>query len=818
MTALFRDIRLASSALLRRPGTTAVIILTLALGIGANSAIFSLLNAVVLRPLPVPHPEQLVGLATTIPDTVNGDEPFSLQMFQEMTRNQHALLDLFAWNGGSLSNAEVDGNRFTSALATVSGDYYKAMRIRPLLGRFISPSDVALESGTSSAVAVISFRLWRARYHGDPYAVGKVIRVGSQPFTVIGVEPEGYSGLIIDGSTDVTVPLFAPGTASVRDPRVIWLQIRGRLYPGLTLTQARASLETLWPAIQKLTVPPGYDSARSKRFFSRRIKVESASNGISYLRTRFSHPLAVLLALVASLLLIGCLNLANLSIAKMAAQQHTWAVKLALGAGRWDLVRPVLVESFVVALAGAFLGLATAFWTGPLLLHVAWSGRLVNTPLSAAPDLRVLAFTAGVALVSALLFAIVPAWYATHAEAATGLRQNARAVHGGSTHLGKILLTAQVALSLVLVAGALLFGETLVRLHSVDAGYRRDHLLTMLLFPQSDSGKIQDRTAYYHDLAERVRSIPGVASVSYSNGGPANQYEYRLPIYRSPESNAVQGIDEVVGPDFFTTMGMKVLTGREFAWNDDDHSPKVAVVSKKLAEQLYGDDNPVGRDLYWGVRAMQQKLRIVGMVNSASLWKVESVEPAAVYRPLLQATDYDEPLMDIRTLLEPSSLKGAAERIVRSLAHHYSLQTTTLDERLDHYITAQRLMAVLAGFFGIAALLIAAVGLFGLMSFHVTQRTTELAVRLALGAQSWQVFSIVLGEVVFVAGLGCAIGLIASISLRSYVASILFGVSATDPIILGLAILILVSVALLAGILPARHAASVNPAVALRRE
>jgi len=817
MANLWRDLRFSIAALGRSPGTTAVIVATLALGIGANSAIFSLLNAVVLRPLPVPHPEQLVGLLTTIHDNVNGDEPFSLAMFQELTRHQHVLSHLFASNSGNLNNVEVDGSHFIGGVSNVSGDYYQTMRIAPLLGRFIAPSDVAMESGTSSAVAVISYRLWRGKYHGDSDVIGKTLRLGVHPFTVIGVEPEGYSGLIIDGASDVTIPLFAPGTYSVRDPKMLWLEVRGRLRPGVTLSQARASLETLWPSIQKLSAPPAYDGARSARFFARKLKVEPAGQGVSFLRARFSHPLEILLGLVASLLLIACLNLANLSIAKMASQQQEWSIKLALGAGVWALLRPILLESVLVSMAGAILGLASAYWTGPLLLHIAWTG-LIATPLSAAPDPRVLLFTAGVAIGTGLLFAAVPACYAMRAEAATGLRQNKRSVHRASSQLGKALLTAQVALSLVLVAGALLFGKTLARLHSVEIGYQRDHLLTMLLFRQPGAGKFSNRRSYYRDAAERIGNLPGVASVSYSNGGPASEFEYRLPVYRAPESNAVQAIDEVVGPNFFPTMGMRLLAGREFAWSDDEHSQLVAVVSKKLAEQLYGRENSLGRDLYWGVRANQQKLRIVGVVNNASLWKVESSEPAAVYRPLLQNADYNEPLMDIRTTVDPATLKGAAEHAIRSLGYHFSLRTATLDERLDSRLTAQRLTALLGGFFGVIALLIAAIGLYGLMSFHVTQRTSELAVRLALGAQTWQVFSIVLREVLMVAGIGCALGLLASVGLRSYVASVLFAVSATDPVRLGLAILALVSVAVLAGFLPARRAACVDPAVALRRE
>ncbi len=817
MANVCRDLRLAIGTLSRTPGTTAVIVVTLALVIGANSAIFSLFNALVLRPLPIPQPEQLVGLLTVSSDSVNGDDALTLPMFQELSRHQDVLTDLFASNAGGVDNVEVNGRHYTVSGANVSGGYYNALRIAPVLGRFITDSDVAIDSGTSNAVAVISYRSWRSWYRGDAQVVGKTLRLDGQLFTVIGVEPAGFAGLLIDSGTDVTVPLFAPGTYSSRSPQQLWLEVHGRLRPGLSLSQARTRLDVLWPAIQRATVPPDYDAARSKRFFKRRLKVESSSHGGSFLRKRFSHPLNILLVLVGCLLLIACLNLANLSIAKMASQQHAWSVKLALGAGRWDFVRPILVESFVAAAAGSVCGLAVAYWSGPFLLHLAWTG-FVETPLSTSPDLSVLMFTAGLAILTALLFSIVPAWYATRSEAAAGLRMNTRSIHQGSTILGKTLLVGQVALSLALVAGAMLFGKTLMRFHNADTGYRRDHLLTLQLFPLPGAGNWQNRTAYYRTLAEKVSSIPGVGSVSYSNDGPANQFEYRLPIFLLLESKPVQAIDEIVGPDFFRTMGMHVLTGREFGWSDDEHAPMVAVVSQKLADKLFAGLNPLGRNFYSGAGSNQRKLQIVGVVNNASLWKVDSAEQLAVYRPILQYPDTNEPLMDVRTLVEPGSLKTVAERAVRSFGYQYSLRTATLDERLDGRLTAQRLTALLAGFFGVVALLIAAIGLYGLMSFHVTQRITELAVRLALGAQSWQVFSIVLREVMSVAGLGCALGLVASVSLRSYVASVLFGVSATDPVLLGSASLILVMVAMLAGFLPARRASSVDPAVALRKE
>ena len=818
MVRLLREIRQAIAALTRTPTATAVMVATLALAIGANSAIFSLLNAIVLRPLPVPNPEELLRLQTTSHDVANGSEPLTLPAFQELVRHQAAFSSIFAANEGNVNNLEVAGNHYTAGVSDVSGNYFSTLRVVPLLGRFISDGDVALDSGTSNAVAVISYRAWRSWFQSDPQVLGKTIHVGIHPFTVIGVEPEEFHGLIIDGSPDVFIPLFAPGTYMSRDPKMLWLDVYGRLRPGVTLAQAQAQLQTLWPSILRATVPPDYEGARSQRFFARKLKVESAAQGTSYLRTRFAHPLSVLLALVATLLLIACLNLANLTVAKMANRQHEWSIKLALGAGSWDLVRPILIESLFISFLGALLGLGIALWAGRAFLHIAWRG-VVDPAINAAPDGRVMLFTMGVAILAALVFAMVPLSYALRTKAGSGLRENNRSVHIGSTLLGRSLLTAQIALSLLLVAGALLFGKTLLRLQTVDTGYRRDHLLTLLLFPQaSSSRRVENRSAYYRQLSEKVKAIPGVLSVSYAGSAPAGGFEAFEPMRLRPDSETIQTIDEVVGPEFFKTVGMHVLSGRDFDWSDDEHAIQAAVVSQSFAKRLFGNADPVGRDFYWGVVSNLKKLRVVGVVNDARLWKVDGTSLMAVYRPFLQDPDSDEPLLDLRTLSDPGSFKAPLERVIRDMGHHYSLRTMTVEERLSYASTVQRLTSLLTSFFGFVALMIAAIGLYGLISFQVTQRTKEMGVRFALGAQSAQVLNMVLREAVAIAVVGSVIGLLATVALRSYVASILFATSATDPVLLGLAALTLISASLLAGFLPARRASLVDPAVALRNQ
>lgn len=823
-----REIPTAIRGLLKNPGTTAIAVCTLSLGIGANTAIFSLLNAIVLRSLPVPHPEQLVSLATTIPDSVNGNQPFSLPMFNELRRRQEVFSELFAWEGGGMNTFEVDGRYITAALAEVSGNYYHAMGITPLLGRFIEANDVSTGSGYSNQVAVISYRAWRAWYRGDANIIGKIIRIGdNHPCTVIGVEPEGFSGLVIDGASDVTVPMLSfpqVGGQDLHDPRILWLFLYGRMKPGIPIRQARVRMNLLWPRILEATPPPGYEGERRARFFARKITLEPAANGVSSLRKRFSYSLEVLLALVGAVLLIACLNLANLTLARAAARSHESGVRSALGAGMWELIRPALIENLLLSSAGALVGLVLAYWASHALLRIAWTG-LVSTPLDPSLDVRVLTFTAAVTVASGILFALPPALQAARMDPIEALRQQTRSVRSGTRKGGKALLVLQMALSLVLVTGALLFGQTLNRLHTVGVGYRRDHLLTLLLFPQAGHRGTRRTNAYYQQLAEQIRQLPGVESVSFSGSGPANELEFFDPVYESLSGQPVQAVSDFVGPDFFHVMGMHVLAGREFTWRDDQRAPNnkeptpdIAIISQSLADKFFGAQNPIGRTIYLGPHSRAEALKIVGVVNSASLWKVESYHPYAVYVPAAFNFSDAEPLLDIRTNVAPDTLKAQAERVVRGLGQQFSLRTMTVEERLDSYLSVQRLTALLAMFFGALALLISSIGLYGLMSFHIARRTSELGIRLALGAQREQVLSMVLKEALMLAAVGCTLGVVASLLSARFIRSILFGVSASDPTILLVAVFTLLLVALGAGFIPARRAASVDPVTALRVE
>jgi predicted permease len=820
MAKFLKDLLRALRALSRDRTVNTFAVSILALGIGANTTIFSLLNAVVLRSLPVPNPEQVVALGTTISDNVNV-QAFSLAMFNEMSSQQQTFSELFASNDSGINTFEVDGRYITAELAEVTGSYYRAMRIAPRLGRLIDARDVSVGSEMSSAVAVISYRAWRDWYHSDVNVIGKIIRVGNHhPFTIIGVHPEGFSGLIIDASPDVTIPILSTsqtGGISLRDPRILWLRLYGRLKPGVSIQQARTSVTTLWPHILEATAPPGYGGERLARFYARRITLDSAATGVSLLRKPFSYSLQILLALVGAVLLIACLNLANLTLARASARWHEACVRAALGASTWELVRPALIENVLLSCIGATIALPSAYWASQNLLHIAWTG-LAPIALNPSLDVKVLTFATAATLVSGIVFTIPVAFHAVRVNPIEGLRRQTRSVHGGMGIGARLLLIAQMALSLVLVSGALLFAQTLKNLHDESVGYRRDHLLTLMLFPQPGSGGSQKATAYYKQLAEEVKQLPGVESVSFSYNGPANQVEDYTQVYSSLTAPPVDAVSEFAGPGFFRVMGMQVLTGREFDWHDEERGAEVAIVSDSLAKKLFGDGDPVGRTVYFGPHAHALPLKIVGVVNSASLWKVENPRPLAIYRKLGSLFPDTEPLLDIRTQIDPRKLKVEAERTVREMGRHYSLRTLTVEERLDSYLSVQRLTAHLTAFFGGLAVLISLIGLYGLMSFQIARRTAEMGIRLALGAQRERVLAMVLRETLALALVGCSLGLAVSVLSAKFISSMLFGVSPSDPAILAMAVGVHVGVAVAAGFVPARRAASIDPVVALRGE
>jgi predicted permease len=811
-----QDLRYALRALLKSPIITTVAVLSLALGIGANTAIFSVINALLLRSLPVHDPEQLVSIYTIRPDDSSRKDPLSLAMFDELRKEQRAFSAVFSASGGGLDSFEAGGQYFPGVITTVSGDYYAALGVKPILGRLIQADDVALYAGTSAQVAVLSYRCWQNRFHGDPAVVGTVVRLEDRPLTIIGVTPRSFSGLIVDAGEDVTVPLGVYGDNGFRERHFLDLTAYGRLKPGVSIEQARAQLQAVWPAVQRAAEPVGYAGARRDRYYARKADLESAAKGRANMRTHLAQPLTVLMALVGIVLFIACVNLANLMLARSAGRRHELAVRTALGASRWRLIRQLLNESIVLCVAGAALGFAIAIWTSRLLFSVLWTAP-VNLALDVTPDMRVLAITSAIALLTVVLFGLAPAWRATRGDPAEALRQNKRSIRGAG-RIGKALVSAQVALSLVIVLAAALFVHSLKNMQSVDPGFQRHGLLVMQLFAQPGRQISSNFAAYYREIVNQVCRLPGVVSASFSTMGPVNRFEFKSPVTVDGLNDAPeQAVRDALGPGFFRMAGMRVIAGREFEWSDDEKAPLVAVISQSLATRLFSGRNPIGQFVDLDRAFYQKPLRIVGVVNSASLWRVQSREPMAIYTPLLQSGPTGS-YLDIRSEGDPRSLAAAATKIVERLGHEYPLYIQTLEQRMDKTMVDERMVAGLSAFIGGLALLLASIGLYGLMANSVIERTSEIGIRMALGAERGNVIRLVLGEVLILVGTGILIGIPVALAASKYIAGMLFGLSATDPATIAIAVVALLTVALFAGYFPAQYASRIDPITALRMD
>ncbi len=781
---------MTARALARNPVVSAIAVFSLAAGIGANTAIFGILNALDLRTLPVPHPEQLVLLQTFPPDAQNRiniitgrplPQPLSGAMFEELQTHHELFSDLFGfgWNDSNVRNLEANGVKYPGSVNEVTGDYFAAVGAQPLLGRLIGPGDFAMHQGASAPVAVLDFRGWQRLFGGDPAVVGKTVRVDGVPLTVVGVTTRNFVGLNIDHSSEVTAPLGYDGSTDFRRRDYLTLNVVGRLAPGIELGGAQAELATLWPRILEATVPDQFTGQRRDRFFAKRLDVQSIARGNSNLRDRLSAPLRILTWLVAVVLLVACVNTANLLLSRAATRRHEIAVRAALGAGRWQIIRPLLTEGLLISAIGALMALPVAVWSSRTLIRMVWTGYTPLT-LDPVPDWRVILFTAGVAIAAAVLFSVAPAWLAMGVGPAGALGQNnQRTVRGGHDGLGRILISGQIALALLMTVAALLFVRTIHNLRFAHAGFDLNKILVIQLFPQTAHGKVPNRPVYYRRLAEELARLPGVEAVSYSNTAPVSSYDDVTTVTASEAS--VPAVRDFICPGFFSAMGMRVIAGRDFTWEDDTPTPRVAIISENLAQRLFPNTSPLGRSIEIGAAPPRQAVRVVGVVPEAALWKPRSGRALAVYTPLLQDPNAEDFQVDLRAAADPRSLIRPAQRVIESLGRHYALRTQTARELLDTVLFQERAIAVLATFFGVVALALASIGIYGVLSFSIARRTSEIGIRMALGARQSDVARLILRQLVVVLCIGIAGGILLAVTGSRIFTAQLFGVSAADP-------------------------------------
>jgi putative ABC transport system permease protein len=824
------DVRHSWRVLRNGPGFAAVAILSLALGIGANTAIFSIVNAVLVKLLPVRDPGRLVSLFDD--RSARGRESLPAGYYTnpiwETIRDHQEVLDGVAAYSSQTWDLGAGGEVQQVAGLFVSGRFFDVMGVGPWLGRTFTADDDRHGGGTDGPVAVLGYAFWHDRYGASASAIGGTIRVAGQPFTIVGVAPPGFFGMEVGKAFDVAVPLAneplirGKENSSLDQRGHWWLNIAGRLKPGQTIAQATAGLRAMQPAVREATVPSG---DRVAEHITDPFTLSSASTGVSFMRVTYRPALLILMGLVGMVLLIACANLANLLLARATARQKEFAVRLAIGASRGRLVRQLLTESLMLAIAGALLGLAFAHTASRVIVRGLSSSK---TPvfIDVSIDWVVLAFTVGIAMATVLLFGMAPAIRSTRVSANDVLKSGGRGIASGWTrfNLEKLLVTAQIALSLVLVFGASLFVRSFATLATLDTGFNAQHVMQVGTNIVCARIPPEQRLQVYARIDAALRAIPGVESVAW----------VQIPPVRGDMSNSAVQVDGFtpqtrfdghlltnrVSGGYFKLLETPFQAGRDFDDHDIVNAPPVAIINESAVRKFFHGENPLGRTIRWGIeRDTWVPLTVVGVVADTAYQSLREVRPPQMYLPMRQqAQPRNAVTFVMRTRGDTTSLAHAVTEAGGAIDPNITFELRTLETQLADSLIQERLLAMLSGFFGALALLVAGVGLYGMMSLVVARRRNELGVRMALGADTRGIVSLVLRDVAILTALGLITGATVALASGRVVSTLLFGLTPTDPTTCATAAALLASVALLAGYLPARRAARLDPMIALRQE
>jgi predicted permease len=855
MRSLLQDLRYGIRQLLKSPGFTAVAVLSLALGIGANTALFSLVDAVLLKMLPVRKPEDLALFkwanreinfnhgGTTLPEPATGltvGTSFSVPAFEQLRARTQTLSDLFAFASRGNLNVSVGGQAEIASGQLVSGNFHTGLGVRPALGRLITNDD---DRASANPVAVISYRYWQRRFGLDPAVLGETINVNDVPFTIIGATPPGfYAGLEVGNAPDLTFPLaFSPrldpsdGYSGMTQAGIWWVKMMGRRKPGVSLEQVHADLEGAFQqsAVAGWEARPDRPTTNSLSRELPQLRVLPGGQGDIYLRESYEQPLRVMMIVVGLVLLVACANIANLLLARSITRRQEMAVRLALGAGRLRLIRQLLTESLLLAFCGSALGWLLALSAKDLLL---WWNPGGGSQLDAEihMDWRVFGFTAAVAVLTGLLFGLAPALRATRVDLNSALKENTRGPKGSLSVLGKSLVIAQVAVSLVLLVGAGLFIRTLNNLQNVPLGFNAENLLLFRIDPRAKGDSGEQIASLNEQMCERIGAIPGVRSATISEfallsgaGKDSSGYaEGRPPISKGDSRVFLQ----TARWNYLETMEIPLLAGRNFTPQDYRSSSRVAIINRTMARRFFGDENPLGRRFGFSSIENSRQIEIVGVAADSRYGRPRSGVPSIAYLPYAQ-NSLARTTFAVRTAGDPAQMIVAIRAAVREVDKDLPLfEIKTQTEQMDQSLAQERFFPRLTGFFGLLALLLASIGLYGVMSYSIAQRTHEIGIRMALGATQINILRRVIGQGMLLATIGIAIGAAAAFALTRLITSnsayeitrfiygFLYGVSATDPLTFAVVVLLLAVVALLAGYLPARRATKVDPMIALRCE
>ena len=820
---LYRDVEYALRTMRRNRAFTATVVLSLALGIGANTAIFSLIDALMLRWLPVRNPQELVQLklrsgksAAATGDRFSNAIVAALgeqkEIFSNVAGFSSAVFDV----GGSGAVNRVPG-------AWVTGGYYETLGVNPELGRLLGPAD---DRPGAPPVAVISYGYWERQFARDPEVTGRSIRVDGAAVTIAGVSARGFRGANVGSDADISMATSAlavlePGFAGLLGPGNFWLVALARPQTGVSVSSAQARLTAVWPRIAEPAISPAWPAAMRKEMAESTFELAPGATGYTYLRELFRRPLLVLMAATGLVLLIACANAASLLLARASARQREISVRLAIGAGRGRVIRQLLTESTLLSLLGAALGVFLAWLTSQFLVDVFAGGKYsagsIPVAFDLTPNWHVLAFASAVAVANGILFGLAPAWQTTALGGSRVLKDDTRVARPRSRLLSS-LVAAQVSLSLLLLVGAGLFARTLQNLLNVDAGFQREGVLLVNLDGEREGYRDARLAAFYRGLLDRVRQAPGVVSASIASHTPLSGATWSEAVARKGEP--VPARDNAVfiaaGPKFFATMQTRLMAGREF--DERDEGPfSVAIVNQAFAAKFFPGQNPVGQYLSATVTRPPSDLRIVGVVKDVATGSLRAAANPVVYVAYFQRT----PGNDALVMRAAGSTAGAAAAIRQALQPSFPstpVAVLPLTEQVARALVRERLVANLAGGFGVLGLALACVGLYGLLGYSVVRRTREIGIRVALGAQRRGVMWMVAKGALRLVAVGVVCGLPATWVASRWLRSMLFGLKAMDPGVLAGAVMLLGLAGLAAAYFPARRATRVDPIAALRHE
>jgi len=830
MNTVLQDARYAWRNLRKAPVFTAVALLSLALGIGANTAIFTLMDQVLLRLLPVKNPRELVLFNAGGPHQgmTLGPDTFSYPMYRDLRDGNDVLHGIIAYFRFAASTSR-NGQTQRARGELVSGNYFDVLGVRAVLGRTFASDDDRTPGG--HPLVVLSNDYFQRRFGGDRGILNQTVRVNDHALTVIGVLQPGFAGMSVGEPVDLFVPVMmkaqmTPGWDDMTNRRTLWLNVMGRLKPGVSRTQAQTAMNALWRPILERELREMKDAPSGsfgERFVRKPLTLTDGGKGRSELRDHFSTPLLVLMGMVGLVLLIACANVANLLIARAASRQKEIAIRLALGAGRGRIMGQLLVESLMLAVIGGGLGLLVAVWTSSsLLAFLPFEG---GQTISANPDARVLIFNVALSLATGVVFGFVPALQATRAGVAGTLKDQAGAVSVGASGVGfrKALVVAQVALSLLLLIGAGLFARSLYNLKSLYPGFESGHLMTFAVDPLLNGYSQTRLKALLERLQNNLSALPGVQDVATSELGVLKGNDMMRTVYvegyRAKEGEDLNPNVDYVSPRFFSTMRIPLVAGREFTSGDSAAAPKVAIISEKMAQFFFPKENPLGHRFAFGDGKNKPDIEIVGVVKDSRSVGLRVEVPRFVYLPYQQDPNVDEITFFVRTTQDPARTGTALRKVVHDLDPNLPVfQMKTMETQVDEALFTDRIVAVLSCFFGFLATLLASLGLYGVMAYTVARRTREIGVRMALGAGQGGVLWLIMREVALLAAIGIVIALPAAYALSRLIQSQLYGIVASDPFVTGAATFALAGVALLAGYVPALRATRIDPLVALRYE